>query len=130
MIAWRICTKQTTNAALKQVIYDVRNDISAGFALSQALERHSTVFPEFYINMVRAAEVTGRLAEVLEFLADYLEKQNTLIGKVKSALYYPAFIIGLFIVVVTVMATMVLSADCANFLQNKKPSSHSLPNLC
>ncbi|MEK7089527.1 MAG: type II secretion system F family protein, partial [Patescibacteria group bacterium] len=94
-------------------------DISAGFALSQALERHSTVFSEFYINMVRAAEVTGRLAEVLEFLADYLEKQNTLIGKVKSALYYPAFIIGLFIVVVIVMVTMVLPQIAPIFAETK-----------
>lgn len=111
--------KQTTNAVLKQIIYDVTNDVSAGFALSQALERHTTVFSEFYINMVRAAEVTGRLAEVLEFLADYLEKQNTLIGKVKNALYYPAFIIGLFIVVVIVMVTMVLPQIAPIFAETK-----------
>ena len=111
--------KQTTNPILKQVIYDVGNDVSAGFSLSQALERHQGVFSEFYINMVRAAEVTGRLSEVLDFLADYLEKQSALIGKVKNALYYPAFVIALFIGVVIVMVTMVLPQIAPIFEETK-----------
>lgn len=111
--------KQTTNVVLKQAIYDVGNDVSSGFSLSQALERHGSIFSEFYVNMVRAAEVTGRLAEVLEFLADYLERQNTLIGKVKNALYYPLFIIILFFVVVIVMVTTVLPQIAPIFAETK-----------
>ena len=111
--------KQTTNPTLKQVIYDVGNDVSAGFSLSQALERHQGVFSEFYVNMVRAAEVTGRLSEVLDFLADYLENQSALIGKVKNALYYPAFVIVLFIGVVIVMVTMVLPQIAPIFEETK-----------
>jgi len=111
--------KQTTNPTLKQVIYDVGNDVSAGFSLSQALERHQGVFSEFYINMVRAAEVTGRLSEVLDFLADYLENQSALIGKVKNALYYPVFVIVLFIGVVVVMVTMVLPQIAPIFTETK-----------
>lgn len=99
--------RQATNPVLKEVVAEVSGDIKAGFALSQALEKHPTVFSEFYINMVKSAEVTGRLSEVLDFLADYLEKQSVLISKVKNALIYPAFVIALFFVVVIVMVTLV-----------------------
>jgi len=99
---------QADKVTLKEVIAEISGDVESGFSLSQALGRHPGVFSEFYINMVKAAEVTGRLSEVLEFLADYLEKQSTLIGKIRNALVYPAFVIILFVVVVIVMLTMVL----------------------
>src|SRR3989344_896589 len=100
--------KQVSNPALKEAIMEIANDVDAGFSLSQALERHTSIFSGFYINMVKSAEVTGRLAEVLDFLADYLEKQSALISKVKGALTYPAIVIGLFLVVVVIMVTFVL----------------------
>ncbi len=99
--------KQTTKPVLKEALYEIANDVDAGFSLSQALERHRGIFSEFYVNMIKSAEVTGRLSEVLNFLADYLEKQATLVSKVKNALTYPAFVIVLFIIVVIVMVTMV-----------------------
>jgi type II secretory pathway component PulF len=99
--------KQTTKPVLKEAVYEIANDIDAGFSLSQALERHRGIFSDFYVNMVKSAEVTGRLSEVLNFLADYLEKQAALVAKVKNALTYPAFVIGLFVIVVVVMVTMV-----------------------
>jgi type IV pilus assembly protein PilC len=99
---------QMDKPVLKEVIAEVSSDIESGFSLSQALGRHSGVFSEFYVNMVKASEVTGRLSEVLEFLADYLEKQSILMGKVRNALVYPIFILVLFVIVVIVMLTMVL----------------------
>ena len=100
--------KQITNPVLKEAIAEIAKDIDAGFSLSQALEKHAGVFSGFYINMVKSAEVTGRLAEVMDFLADYIEKQAALIAKVKNALTYPAIVIILFLVVVIVMVTVVL----------------------
>lgn len=99
--------KQTTNPLLKEAIYEISNDIDAGFSLSQGLGRHPEIFSEFYINMVKSAEVTGRLSEVLDFLADYLEKQALLMSKVKNAISYPIFVIVLFAVVVLIMVTFV-----------------------
>lgn len=99
--------KQTTKPVLKEAIYEIAGDIDAGFSLSQALGRHPGIFSEFYVNMVKSAEVTGRLSEVLSFLADYIEKQADLLSKVKNALTYPIFIIVLFVVVVLIMVTMV-----------------------
>lgn len=100
--------QQTTKPVLKEVVSVVASDIDSGFSLSQALARHPGVFSEFYVNMVKSAEVTGRLSEVLDFLADYLEKQSILLGKMRNALIYPAFVLGLFAIVVVVMLTMVL----------------------
>ncbi len=100
--------QQTSKPILKEVIGEIILDIQAGFSLSQALGRHPNVFSEFYINMIKSAEVTGRLSEVLDFLADYLEKQSILISKIRNALIYPAFVVGLFILAVLVMVTLVL----------------------
>lgn len=100
--------KQTTNPLLKETVAEIANDIDAGFSLSQALDRHKNIFSDFYINMIRSAEVTGRLNEVLGFLADYLEKQAALISKVRNALMYPIFVIVLFFVVMIIMVSVVL----------------------
>lgn len=100
--------RQVTNPTLKETIAEIGRDVDAGFSFSQALEKHPNIFSNFYVNMVKSAEVTGRLSEVLNFLADYLEKQSILLSKVKNALIYPVFVIVLFIVVVLVMVTVVL----------------------
>jgi type IV pilus assembly protein PilC len=99
--------KQTTNPILKEAIYEISNDVDAGFSLSQAFEKHPGIFSDFYINMVRSAEVTGRLSEVMDFLADYLEKQALLKSKVQNALAYPVFVVILFFVVILIMVTFV-----------------------
>ncbi|TSA46384.1 type II secretion system F family protein [bacterium] len=109
--------KQSEKPVLKEAVYEMANDIDAGFSLSQALERHHTIFSEFYVNMVKSAEVTGRLSEVLNFLADYQEKQAALVSKVKNALTYPAFVIVLFFIVIIVMVTMVFPQITPIFAQ-------------
>ncbi len=100
--------RQTSHPVLKEAIAEIASDVDAGFSLSQALERHTPIFSDFYINMVKSAEITGRLSEVLNFLADYLEKQATLIAKVKNAMIYPILVILLFFVVVIIMVSVVL----------------------
>lgn len=117
--------RQTTSAVLKETIVEISKDIDSGFSLSQALGRHPSVFSDFYVNMVRSAEATGRLAEVLNFLADSLERQAALIAKVKNALFYPAFVIVLFFAVVIVMVVFVLPQIIPIF----KESDVELPAL-
>jgi len=99
--------RQTENRLLKEVVFDISADISAGVSFSQALEKHNNVFSDFFINMMRAAEVTGRVDEAMTFMADYLEKEDALSSKVRNALIYPAFVIGLFVLVVGVMVVYV-----------------------
>lgn len=91
--------RETRNPVLREIIFEVSADIDAGLSLSQAMARHETVFSEFYINLLRSAEVTGRVESVMGFLADYLEKEHILRTKVRSALIYPIFVTALFFIV-------------------------------
>ncbi len=105
--ALRILYAQTRHPVLKNIIFEISSDVDAGLAFSQALERHGEVFSEFYVNLVRSAEVTGRIEEAMGFLADYLEKEFVLLAKVRNALLYPAFVIVLFFVVGGILVGLV-----------------------
>lgn len=105
--ALRTLASQTKNVVLKETILELQKEIDSGLSLSQAMEKYESIFSEFYVNMIRSAEVTGRVDEVMEFLADYLEKQEALGSKVKNALIYPVFMIGFLFIVVIFMAVVV-----------------------
>lgn len=104
----RTLFSQTTNVFLKEAVFDVISDVEGGAALSQAFSQHPRIFSQFYVQMVRSAEITGRLQEVFSYLADYLESQARLNARVRSAMLYPVFIFGLFAVVAGVMVGFVL----------------------
>lgn len=89
----RTLTKQTLNKKLRSVILEVADDVESGSKLSLALGRHPDVFSDFYVNMIRSGETTGRLGEVLTYLADQQEKDYDLLNKVRGAMMYPAFIL-------------------------------------
>ena len=76
--------------------------------LSEALARHPGVFSKLYISLVKAGEVSGKLSETLEELAKYLESVEDTQRKVKSALYYPVFIIIFLAVVLLVTFTFLI----------------------
>ena len=100
--------KQTKNPILHDTILEISQDIDAGLSLSQAMEKHANIFSVFYVNMIRSAELTGRVAEAMAFLAEYVEKENALISKVKNAMIYPAIMVVLFIAVGIFMASFIL----------------------
>lgn len=99
--------RQTRNVTLKNVVAEITNDIESGLSLSQSLEKYGHVFSQFYVNMVRSAEVTGRVDESVGFLASYIEKQMELISRVRNALIYPIIVVGLFFLVGGIMVTVV-----------------------
>lgn len=111
--------EQTAQPVLKEAILRVADDIDAGLALSQAMERQGTVFPQFYVEMIKAAEITGNLNEVAGFLADYTEKEGVLVSKAKSAMIYPAIVVSLFIIVSFVMVTFVFPQIAPIFAQSE-----------
>lgn len=100
--------KQTSSAMMRDVIVEITADIDSGLSLSQALDRQRGVFSEFYISMVRSAEITGRLEEAIAYLANYLEKQKLWRSRVVNALIYPAVLVAMFIGIVILMVTLVL----------------------
>ncbi|MDP1688519.1 MAG: type II secretion system F family protein [bacterium] len=115
----RTLYQQTTSFRLKEVIFSITSDVDAGLSLSQALDRYSDVFGEFYINMVQSAEVTGRMDEVLTFLAEYIEKEHALATRLRSALTYPAVVISLFIVVGGIVVLIVVPSLAPLFEESK-----------
>jgi len=104
----RTLERQTKHSILKSTTFEIISDIDAGLSLSQSLEKYSNIFSPFYINLVRSAEITGRMEEATNYLADYLEKEVILTAKVRNALIYPIVVIMLFFIVVGVMASVVL----------------------
>jgi len=92
----------------KEMLLAVKERLSGGVGLSRALEEFSDHFPEFYRNMVQAGEDSGNLDRVLQKLADFLEKQNTVKSKVRSSMLYPVFMMGVSIVVLSFLFTFVV----------------------
>ncbi len=90
----RILTRQTENVTFKIIISEIADEVDGGAKFSAALARYPQVFSNFYINMVRSGETTGRLDETLNYLADQQEKDYDLQSKIRGALIYPVFIVS------------------------------------
>jgi type IV pilus assembly protein PilC len=99
--------RQTYNLILREAVFEIITDIDTGLSLSQALERQAHIFSEFYINLIKSAEVTGQVDEAMGFLANYLEKEVALVNKVRNALIYPIFVIVLFVITAGVLMGVV-----------------------
>jgi general secretion pathway protein F len=87
---------QADRPSLKRILADVKTQVNEGSSLADALFRHPKSFEELYVNMVRAGEASGSLDAVLFRLAEFLDAQNRLRGKIVSAMFYPIamFFIG------------------------------------
>lgn len=106
--AFNLLATNTENPALVKVLNMIAEDISSGVSISAALEKHPEAFSAFYVNMVKSGEETGKLTQVFAYLADYLDRQYQLTSKTKNALIYPGFVIGVFIVVMTLMFVFIV----------------------
>ncbi len=98
---------QTSNLVLRETVFEIATDIDAGLSFSQALSKHPHIFFEFYVNLIQSAEVTGRIEEAMNILADFLEKELVIRSRVKSALIYPVFVITLAFIVGGVLVALV-----------------------
>jgi type IV pilus assembly protein PilC len=110
--------KQITSPVLKEVAFQLSQDVESGLALSQALDKHRDVFSDFFVNMIRSAEVTGRLEQSFLFLADYLEKEGQWRSKITSALIYPIILLVLFAVVGGIMVAVVFPKIESVFIES------------
>ena len=105
---FRLLAEQASKAHLRVVLTDVSDNLQAGSSISEALQRHPEVFSEFYINMVRAGEESGKLDQTFLYLADYIDRSYELTSKARNALIYPAFIMTTFVGVMVLMLTFVI----------------------
>lgn len=93
---------------LKAALMDIREKVSQGGTLSDALSGHPVYFGELFVNMVRAGEAGGNLDKVLFRVADYLHSQNKTRAKVVAAMTYPIIMVVIGVGVVTVLLTYVV----------------------
>ncbi|KKQ02346.1 MAG: Type II secretion system F domain protein [Parcubacteria group bacterium GW2011_GWA2_36_24] len=98
----------TENKLLSRKLMEVGDDLQAGISISGALAKHPDVFSNFYVNMVKVGEETGKLNETFLHLAEYLDRQYSLTSKTRNALIYPVFVVITFFVVMTLMFVIVI----------------------
>jgi general secretion pathway protein F len=96
-------TDQVENEQLVRILRTIRESLNEGTSFAKSLEQHPKAFPALYVNMVAAGEASGTLEAVLERLADFMEGQTRLRGKVTSALAYPLLMAGVGVIMVSVM---------------------------
>lgn len=106
--AFTMLASSAENKLLSRKLRQITDDLQAGTSISGALSKHPDTFSDFYVNMVRAGEESGKLNEVFSYLADYLNREYELTQKTKNALIYPAFVILVFVAVMILMFTMVI----------------------
>jgi type IV pilus assembly protein PilC len=105
---FRMLAAETPNRVLAKKLAVITDDLQAGSSISKALGKHPDAFSPFYVNMVRSGEESGKLNDVFNYLADYLDRNYELTSKAKNALIYPAFVIFTFIAVMVLMLTLVI----------------------
>jgi type IV pilus assembly protein PilC len=103
-----ILARQTENKALADVTRQVVFDVESGHTLADAFSKHPKAFSELYVNMVAAGEAGGILDTILIRLATFLEKSDALIRKVKGAMVYPAVILSVAVIAVSVLLIFVI----------------------
>lgn len=99
---------QTKDPALKPVIAQCKKDVKGGLSLTDAFSKHPNVFNRLYVNMVKAAETGGILDKILDRLATFLETEQEIRGKIKSAMIYPILVLFFAVVMVNALFLFVL----------------------
>ncbi len=105
---FRLLGAEAENPQMRTVLNDIGDDLQGGSSISRAMAGHPEVFSPFYINMVRSGEESGSMERSFNYLAEYLDRTYQVITKARNALVYPAFVIGVFVLVMGLMLTMVI----------------------
>lgn len=104
----QILSNQASSQVFKEIIMDIARELEGGKTLSQAMHKYPKAFSEFYVNMLKSGEASGKLEDVLNYLAESLERQNNLSSKVFNSLIYPAFILVVFVGIILLMFAYVI----------------------
>lgn len=99
---------QTEKLAFAKTVKEMADSIRGGSSLSASAAKTPKLFGDFYVSLIKAGEVSGRLEETLLYLADYLERSQNLNAKIRGAMTYPLFIVSALSIVGTLMMTTVL----------------------
>ncbi len=106
--AFDIVGRGHENPAMQDLILAIKSDVEGGTALAEALKKHPLYFDDLFCNLVRAGEAAGVLEILLDKIATYKEKTESLKGKIKKALFYPAAVIIVAFIVTAVIMIFVI----------------------
>lgn len=106
--AFGIIAAAVENPRLQKLINTIRVDVESGNTLAEALAKHRAYFDELYVNLVESGESAGVLDQVLENIATYKERIESIKGKIKKALFYPATVVGVAILVTAILLVFVI----------------------
>lgn len=112
---------ETKNKVMKQILSDMNYSLEQGQQLSQVFERYPDVFEDYFLTLVRAGEVSGKLADVLKYLEHELRAEYSLKGKVKGAMLYPTIVFLAMIGIGTMMFFFALPQIGKVFLSLRLP---------
>jgi general secretion pathway protein F len=121
----RILSEQATSPRTRTLAASLLADILNGAPLSDAMRRHSETFSADYVAVVRAGEIGGTVGQVLEELADLLERRLEIRGKIQSALVYPVILLALSILSLAVIIGVLVPSIAPIFADGTKP----MPNF-
>ena len=94
--------------AMQKLVLSIKNDIETGNTLHQSLAKHPLYFDDLFVNLVEAGEHAGALETVLDKIATYKEKTEALKKKIKKAMFYPAAVIAVAIIVTVILLLFVI----------------------
>lgn len=101
-------TEHTESPRLRAVLEQMQQEIKGGKALWEALQAYPAIFPPLYVSMVKAGEASGQLSSVLQWLADYLEKDQSHRNQIRSALAYPMLLLIVGAVTITSLVAFIV----------------------
>jgi len=104
----QVIAKGSTNRHWQEVLGEASEAIAQGAQFSDALARHADLFPPYYLGIIKAAEMTGRLDLALVQVSNYLERDLETRSRINQALAYPSVVLGMAVVTVAVLAVWVL----------------------
>lgn len=103
-----ILSKQDKKPGIKRALNDIKEDIKAGYPFSHALAKHPKYFDGLYISMVRSGEAAGNLDDVMNRIANALERAEEIKAKVKGAMIYPSVVMALTLSVIFLLVAFIL----------------------
>ena len=121
---------QTEDERLAEAIRKSRQDVEAGSALADAMERQPEVFDQLFRSMVRSGESSGRLDEALDRVAFHLEKLDALKRQIRSALMYPAFVFALAVVIMLVVVAFIVPVFVGVFEEHRRRAARARAPSC
>ena len=104
----RSIAEQTKKKKFREQINKIGDKVESGEMMSRALESYPKIFNPFYIGMLKSGEVSGRLSETFEYLADHLEQEYNFNSKIKASFIYPGFIFFTFLAILVILMIFVV----------------------